>query len=367
MNAVIDRFAGSVRALCLKLPGLTNASDPFDAVRELDRQLDVERARDQRQRHLQEALAKARQGDAVAVQELIAAQARLHAVLTVIGADSIESATQRLILSDECAAFEARHAEAEAELRQAGDGYPIAVLLAEAAQTPADEDTARIESADASHKQANEAAQRAAEDASRLRQSMEQIAGRTEVNDAAADQQAAIASLSRTLDEALLYHTASVLLARALDSVEQSGGSEMLRQLSGIFQTLTNGVYGSVASNPDDSRKAELVMIQHEFPEERQRIDQLSEGTRDQLFLALRVAAIEDHVRTAEPLPFIGDDILQTFDDDRALAALRVLAELSVHTQVIVLTHHRHILELAAHLPPDTVFECRREAHAAPV
>jgi uncharacterized protein YhaN len=224
-----------------------------------------------------------------------------------------------------------------------------------------DEDTARIETASAAHKQANEAAQQAAEDASRLRQSMEQIAGQTEVNTAAADQQAAIASLSRTLDEALLYHTASVLLAHALDSVEQSGGSEMLRQLSGIFQTLTNGVYSNVASDPDDSGTAELVLIQRDFPEERQHIDQLSEGTRDQLFLALRVAAIEDHLRTAEPLPFIGDDILQTFDDDRALAALSVLTELSQHTQVIVLTHHRHILELAARLPSGSVFECRRE------
>jgi uncharacterized protein YhaN len=367
MLAVVDRFTCSVRTLCQQLPGLTGAIDPFDAVRDLDRQLGAEHSRDQRQRLMREGLAKAREADAVATQELTAAQARLHAVLTVIGADSIEAATQRLALSDERAAFEARHAGAEAELRQAGDGYSNEALLAETGRIPADEDTARIEAASAAHKHANEAAQRAAEDASRLRQSMEQIAGRTEVNTAAADQQAAVASLSRTLDEALLYHTASVLLARALDAVEQSGGSAMLRQLSGIFQTLTNEVYSNVASDPDDSGRAELVMIQRDFPEERQRIHQLSEGTRDQLFLALRVAAIEDHIRTAEPLPFIGDDILQTFDDDRALAALRVLAELSQHTQVIVLTHHRHILELATHLPPAAVFECRREPQAATV
>jgi uncharacterized protein YhaN len=60
-------------------------------------------------------------------------------------------------------------------------------------------------------------------------------------------------------------------------------------------------------------------------------------------------------------LPFIGDDILQTFDDDRALAALRVLADLSQHTQVIVLTHHRHVLELATQLPAGAIFSCRRE------
>jgi uncharacterized protein YhaN len=367
MNAVIDRFTSSVTDLRRKLPSLTASVDPFDAVRDLDRLLDAERARDQRHRMLRQDLEKARDAAAIATQELAAAQARLHAILTVIGADTIEGAAQRLALSDQRAAYEARRDEAEAELRQAGDGYAIEDLLAETANSPVDEDAARIAAAEVAHKQANEAAQQAAEEASRLRHSMEQIAEKTDVNAAAADQQAAIASLSRTLDEALLYHTASLLLSRALDAVEQSGGSEMLRRLTAIFHTLTCGLYTNVASEPDDNDKAELVMIQRDFPEERQHIGQLSEGTRDQLFLALRVAAIEDHLTSAEPLPFIGDDILQTFDDDRALAALRVLAELSQHTQVIVLTHHRHIQELAARLPAGSVFECRREPLATTV
>ena len=186
MNARIDRFTCSVRTLCQKLPGLTGAFDPFDAVRDLDRRLDAERANDQRQRLLRDGLAKAREADEAARQDLNAALARLHAILTVIGADTIEAATQRLALSDKRATFEAKHTEAEAELRQAGDGYSIEALLAETATTPVDEDTARIETASAAHKQANEAAQQAAEDASRLRQSMEQIAGQTEVNTAAA-------------------------------------------------------------------------------------------------------------------------------------------------------------------------------------
>ncbi|HEX3989536.1 MAG TPA: hypothetical protein VHX39_00045, partial [Acetobacteraceae bacterium] len=365
MKARVDRFTGTVHALCQKLPGLTAARDPMDAVRELHRQLDEERVRDLRRHMLQEGRTKAREADAAATRDLIEAQAKLHAVLTVIGADTVETAEQRLALSDERDGFEAKHVEAEAELRQAGDGHSIETLAAETATIPVDEDTARIEAASLAHRQANEAAQQAAEDASRLRHNMEQIARKTEVNVAAADQQAAIASLSRTLDEALLYHTAAALLSRALDAVEQSGGSVMLRRLSGIFQTMTNGIYSNVTSDRDDSGNDQLVMIQRDFPEERQRIDQLSEGTRDQLFLALRVAAIEDHLKTAEPLPFIGDDILQTFDDDRALAALRVLTELSQHTQVIVLTHHRHILELATRLPPDSVFECTRETPAA--
>jgi uncharacterized protein YhaN len=361
MNARIERFTSSVQEIYRQLPGLIEFRDPFGAVRELDRRLDQERASDQRHRILRDSLDKARAAAAAATQELMASQVQLHAVLTLIGADTIEAAAQRLALSDERAAFELRRDEAEAELRHAGDGYSTEVLRIEAAQHHADEDAARIEAASARHKEANEAAQRAAADASRMRQGMDQQAEATGVNAAAADQQAAIALLSRTLDEALLYHTASLLLSQALDAVEQSGGSGMLRRLSTIFQKLTCDLYVRVTSEPDDTGKADLVMIQRDFPDERQRIGQLSEGTRDQLFLALRMAAIEDHLESAEPLPFIGDDILQTFDDDRALAALRVLSDLSRRTQVIVLTHHRHVLDLADRLPDGTLFACQRE------
>ena len=367
MTAVIDRFTSSVRDVCRTLPGLTAADDPFDAVRDLDRILDIERALDQRRRMLRYGLEKAREELDTATRALAASEATLLAVLTVIGADTIEVAIQRLALSDERVSFETKRDEAETELREAGDGYTIEALTDETARTPPDDDIPRIEAARDAREKASEAAQRAVDEASRLRHRMEQIAGETNVNAAASDQQAAIASLSRTLDEAMLYHTAALLLSRALDEVEQSGGSAMLRRLTAIFQTLTCGAYSNVVSEPDDNGKAELVMIQRDFPEERQHIGQLSEGTRDQLFLALRVAAIEDHLTSAEPLPFIGDDILQTFDDERALAALRVLADLSEHTQIIVLTHHRHVLDLASHLPPGTIFSCRREPLATTV
>jgi uncharacterized protein YhaN len=81
----------------------------------------------------------------------------------------------------------------------------------------------------------------------------------------------------------------------------------------------------------------------------------LSEGTSDQLFLALRIVALEAYVRANPALPFIADDVLQTFDDDRATAALRALLALSAHVQVIVLTHHPHVQALARALPAGTV------------
>ena len=70
----------------------------------------------------------------------------------------------------------------------------------------------------------------------------------------------------------------------------------------------------------------------------------MSDGTCDQLYLALRLALLESYLSDHEPIPFIVDDILIQFDDDRAVASLKALAELSKNTQVIFFTHHEHLV-----------------------
>ncbi len=75
--------------------------------------------------------------------------------------------------------------------------------------------------------------------------------------------------------------------------------------------------------------------------------DDLSKGTRDQLYLALRMAGYVEWTRTREPLPFVADDIMETFDDGRAGATFAMLADVARHGQVIYLTHHAHLVALA--------------------
>jgi uncharacterized protein YhaN len=72
----------------------------------------------------------------------------------------------------------------------------------------------------------------------------------------------------------------------------------------------------------------------------------MSEGTRDQLYLALRLAALEEHGEKASALPFVADDLFINFDDGRARAGLRVLAQIAKRTQVIFLSHHDHLVDI---------------------
>jgi uncharacterized protein YhaN len=73
----------------------------------------------------------------------------------------------------------------------------------------------------------------------------------------------------------------------------------------------------------------------------------MSDGTRDQLYLALRLAAVDLHLDNNIALPFIADDLAVNSDETRSVAALRALSRLSERTQTFYFTHHANLAQLA--------------------
>lgn len=95
----------------------------------------------------------------------------------------------------------------------------------------------------------------------------------------------------------------------------------------------------------------------------------LSEGTRDQLYLSLRIASLELQIQAGlPPLPFVADDLFVNFDDARAAAGFRVLKDLAKLTQVIYITHHDHLVPIFKDLcgSEASIVEMRRPASHAP-
>jgi hypothetical protein len=76
---------------------------------------------------------------------------------------------------------------------------------------------------------------------------------------------------------------------------------------------------------------------------------QLSAGTRDQLYLAVRLAVSEFLSRGQTTLPILLDDVFVTSDDERARAGMRLLIEsFAAQHQVILMTCHRRRFEALA-------------------
>ena len=364
-RALLERLAAGHAALAGAL-GLPAGDDPVAGLRELDRRYRADAARAEarvallRQRAAEE---EALRGHEAA---LAAAEAGLREVVAAAGAASAEAAEERLALGAERARQEALRAAAEAELSEAGDGLPLATLRAEVEALPPDAlEPALAEAQEAQRRHAAEA-QEAVAAATALELDMRRMAGDDLAVRAAAEEAAAAGMIGQTLDDALLMQVAAGLLGAALEAVQEGTDDALLRRIGTAFAGLTNGAYTGLSSQPDERGTARLVLRSRDFPEEETTVDQLSEGTRDALFLALRLVAIEDHAAGGTVLPFLGDDILQSFDDARAAAAFRALLGLSGTAQVILLSHHEHLLEvLRASLPAGALHLQRLEAAPA--
>jgi len=122
--------------------------------------------------------------------------------------------------------------------------------------------------------------------------------------------------------------------------------SSMLENAKQAFTTITCGNYIDLRTQPGkQGTNEDLVGIRDTG--QSKLASNMSSGTRAQLYLALRIAAYEDYCKTRTPLPFIADDIMETFDENRTEATLSLLSSMGHHGQIMYLTHHRHVVDIA--------------------
>ncbi len=154
-----------------------------------------------------------------------------------------------------------------------------------------------------------------------------------------------VAHLSNVIGNYVSARLAASILSEVIEEYRQRYQGPLLARASELFATITNGRFVKVAPHYDEDR---TILVGVRPNGRREPIDALSTGTRDQLFLALRLAAIESHVVNQAPMPVVVDDIVINFDDASASATFSVLAELSRKTQVLFFTHHEHLIDRAA-------------------
>jgi uncharacterized protein YhaN len=129
-----------------------------------------------------------------------------------------------------------------------------------------------------------------------------------------------------------------------MDRYRDRNQGPVLERAAGVFAGLTCGNFASLRVENEEGT-ATLVGVR---PDGRTvALEGMSDGTLDQLYLSLRIASLEHYFAAHEPAPFIVDDILLNFDDERAAAALEALNAVSEKTQVILFTHHHRLVELA--------------------
>jgi uncharacterized protein YhaN len=153
--------------------------------------------------------------------------------------------------------------------------------------------------------------------------------------------------LAAQLDRRRLLERTGRLLEETRLTVARDHQPPVLRDASHWLARLTDGRHTAITTTIDEAR-----LEVHDRDGSVWKPERLSRGTREQVFLALRLALVRDLQRHGVPLPLVMDDALVNFDDERARAAARVLVEfVSDHPgerQMLVFTCHAHVAAIFA-------------------
>ncbi|WP_369075883.1 ATP-binding protein, partial [Pseudonocardia halophobica] len=163
-----------------------------------------------------------------------------------------------------------------------------------------------------------------------------------------AEAQGHLARAAEAAERYVIVHLQRETLRRELESYERRHSSPLLDEAGRLLGRLTGGRFAGLRPAGGEAR----TLVAARADGEELAPDQLSEGTADQVFLALRLAGIrqlqaERRAAGLPAVPVVLDDVLMTFDDARAAAALAVLAELAADWQVLLFSHHEHLAALA--------------------
>ena len=271
---------------------------------------------------LKEALRVANSQVLEAKESIQTATASLKPLMDKSGGDTTALLGEAIGRSDEQRRLNAELTEAKASLLSGGDGLTREQLEAEIDAADLIQLSAELahindEISDAVQQQTSLSANLA----NALR-ALSEIGGSDAATQAEAQRQEAISQMSDVAERYVKVFTAGRLLRWSIDRYREEKQGPLLQRAGIIFSTLTSGSFRKLIV---DFEREPMVLEGLRSDGKLVGISGMSDGTRDQLYLALRLAALEMHLEQAMPLPFIADDLFINYDDVRSKAGFEAL------------------------------------------
>lgn len=306
----------------------------------------LEEAKTAQERLKQAAADRAEAMKAIAAAHAVqqAGEARLRPLMDLAGALSVDDLRVAVDRSAQANEIDAATADATARIIELGDGLGLAELAAEVAAEDLSTIAARVDEVAAATDAAQADRERCILTKKVADDALAAIDGSAAAAEAEALRQEALADMTMAVERYVTVFVAGKVLGWAIDRFRAEKQDPLLRRAGEIFRGLTRGSFAALTVDYDGDTPH---LMGRRDDRSHVPVEGMSEGTRDQLYLALRLAAIELHLDKGRPLPFIADDLFVNFDDERAAAGFRALADLARRTQVIFLSHHAHLVDVA--------------------
>lgn len=349
MEADRAEFVNAVSDICDALGEPFDQSRPVDAARALIRGRDEARqTKERREEKLAELAAVADEREVLG-QQIALHEARRNEMTSFFDVESITELRQALELAGQRDRLvEERDrlarqiiAEAQEETLEAALSAIADVDLAELQREQA-ELAVRIENLD-------ERAKTLFADRTRAQDRLDAIGGDDTVARIDAERRTILLEMEEQALRYLRLRSGSMIAEHAIRAYRDRHRSAMMNRASEAFRQMTRGEYTGLATRPEKDRETLIGLSARGGS--KLAMD-MSKGTRFQLYLALRLAGYEEFAAARPSVPFVADDIMETFDEPRSEEVLRLFGQMSQVGQVIYLTHHRHLCDLAAKVVP---------------
>jgi len=233
----------------------------------------------------------------------------------------------------------------EQELSRNGDGLSIEDLEKEAEESEIDAIESELKIISDAQKELLSERDTLRDHRQTLQNEINAMDGSALAANASEEAEEHLASIALNAEQYLRLQAAALILEQRIENYRKANQAPVLARAGELFSKLTLGSYAGLRDELDN--KGNPILLGVRLDDKEVTVEGMSDGSRDQLYLSLRLATLEQHLSKGEPMPFVVDDILIGFDDKRTCVCLEVLAELASSTQVLLFTHHRRVIELA--------------------
>lgn len=352
MQKEAKKFRRDVAALMQKIAPDLVESTPEQGVPELSNRLSQAEKDLARSEQLQQRLNVEKQRLAEAIQALQNANTHLEALLEQAHCNKLadlEAAEQASLHKKE---VQQQLAQIEQQLLEQGEGLSLTKLANAAAEVDIDELPNQLENCIEQIEQLEQERSSIDQSIGERRTLLKQMDGNDRAAQAADEAQLALAEVQNLSERYIKIHLAGSVLRKSIERYREQNQGPLIKRASELFQRLTLDSFCGIKTDYRGNNDKAVLLGLRTVDNKLIPTNGMSDGTRDQLYLALRLASLERFFEKKCTLPLILDDVLINFDDERSKATLSVLGEMSKKTQILFLTHHPHLVALAKKAVP---------------
>jgi uncharacterized protein YhaN len=340
----LEGYLRQVRELGELIEGrAVQLKDPHQSLADWDKELQ-QQAEHRRERARLRQLVKEKRIEAGRLQDQLEKKRRERSsLLKRLGAGDRGEIAIKLAAIDERNTLEHQLKEIREELHKLAAAEPdLAIVEDDLLNYDAEENQQHIDRQRYELEQLERALQQLFDTLGTLKEQLREIEDDRTLTSLRFDREQAAHALREVAEKWCAIRLADKVVDQLRHRIEEERQPSLLLDSSESLRRLTCHKYQKIWT-----RLGEKALFVDDENGQSLRVEQLSSGTREQVFLSVRLAMIKDFARQGIELPLVLDDVTVNFDQSRTEAAVQTLSEVaSSGQQIMLLTCHLHLAQL---------------------